>query len=207
MQQYKLPDIIEITGLKTDFINKCLKHLKDHIDPHTVRSDNNSRLFNHEALRIFERIKQWKDAGLNIAEIKKRLDAPSPDPSSAQGADGTSAEPRTASDAHEIAALLENSLQEIKVGAEKSIHGIESIKESLKNIGSTAQIPEALDLPPGITPELIRQDWEEREQRRTELDQLVKKLKTTHPFRYDKKKVLIQRMKELVLRAWEKEES
>ena len=62
------------TGLKITFIRKCVKELNEILEPHIQRGNYNSINFSPNAFVIFDKIKQLKDEGLIITDIKRRLE-------------------------------------------------------------------------------------------------------------------------------------
>lgn len=67
--KYSVNDIADFTGLKVDFIRKCIKYFEEILEPHLDRGDKNSLMFDSSALVIFDRIKQMKDKGLTVKAI------------------------------------------------------------------------------------------------------------------------------------------
>lgn len=68
-------DIIDYTGLKYEYIIKCIKELDEVLKPHVQRGDKNSLIFDSNALKIFDRIKQLKDGKQSITSIKIQLES------------------------------------------------------------------------------------------------------------------------------------
>lgn len=68
-------DIIEYTGLKYEYIIKCTKELDSVLKPYTQRGDKNSLIFDSNALKIFDRVKQLKDGKQSISSIKVQLES------------------------------------------------------------------------------------------------------------------------------------
>jgi len=67
--KYSINDLAEYTGLKVDFIRKCVKYFEDLFEPYMDRGDKNSLMFDSNALVIFDRIKQMKEKGLTVKSI------------------------------------------------------------------------------------------------------------------------------------------
>lgn len=73
--------VITTTGLSYDYIRKIIKELQPILQPYMQRGDNNSIVFDSNAMVIFDQIKQLKQSGLNIKSIKeKMMSKPSPEP-------------------------------------------------------------------------------------------------------------------------------
>lgn len=68
-------DIIEYTGLKYEYIIKCTKELDSILKPYTQRGDKNSLIFDSNALKVFDRVKQLKDGKQSISSIKIQLES------------------------------------------------------------------------------------------------------------------------------------
>lgn len=71
--KYSINDLAEYTGLKTDFIRKCIKTFEDILGEYIERGDKNSLVFDSNALVIFDRIKQLKEKGLTVKTIGEYL--------------------------------------------------------------------------------------------------------------------------------------
>jgi hypothetical protein len=57
---HTIQDISKVTSLKLPFIRKALKNMDSLFDEHTQRGKHNSIFFSHNALQIFQRIKELK---------------------------------------------------------------------------------------------------------------------------------------------------
>lgn len=68
-QGYSINDLADYTGLKIDFIRKCVKAFEDVLEEYQDRGDKNSLLFDSNALVIFDRIKQLKEKNYTINVI------------------------------------------------------------------------------------------------------------------------------------------
>lgn len=66
-------DIIDYTGLKYDYIRKCLSKFSNIFEPHIKRGDKNSILFDSSSLQIFDQIKQMKEKGFTLNIIEEQL--------------------------------------------------------------------------------------------------------------------------------------
>ncbi|MEK7432844.1 MAG: hypothetical protein AABZ74_06915 [Cyanobacteriota bacterium] len=65
--------VITTTGFSYDYIRKIIKELQPILSPYMQRGDNNSILFDSNAIVIFDQVKQLKQGGLNIKSIKEKL--------------------------------------------------------------------------------------------------------------------------------------
>ena len=70
---YTVSDICKFTGLKEPFIRRCIRECRDLLTQWSIRGDNNSILFEDSALKFFDRVKQLKEEGANLVQIKTVL--------------------------------------------------------------------------------------------------------------------------------------
>ena len=70
---YTVSDICKFTGLKEPFIRRCIRECRDLLSQWSIRGDNNSILFEDSALKFFDRVKQLKEEGANLVQIKSVL--------------------------------------------------------------------------------------------------------------------------------------
>jgi len=70
---YTVSDICKFTGLKEPFIRRCIRECRDLLKQWSIRGDNNSILFEDSALKFFDRVKQLKEEGANLVQIKTVL--------------------------------------------------------------------------------------------------------------------------------------
>lgn len=74
MYQYSNNDILQRTGLKPDFINHCNSKLGDLLRPFRIKGDKNKLLYDDSGLRLWDAIKQHKERGENIRQIREVLE-------------------------------------------------------------------------------------------------------------------------------------
>lgn len=75
-ESYDIEQIVELTGLKIDFVKRCTAvsgDIRPLIDKHISYGDNNKLLFDSNALVIFNRISELKKEGHNINVIAEKL--------------------------------------------------------------------------------------------------------------------------------------
>lgn len=72
--QYTIQDLVKLTALKEPFLRRCIRECKSSFEGTYIRGDNNSMLFDDNGLILFDRVKQWKESGHNLMDIKKLLD-------------------------------------------------------------------------------------------------------------------------------------
>ena len=65
--------IKELTGLKEPFIRKMFLELNDLFKPYVKRGNNNSLLFDSNAMMIWDKVKQLKEQNLSFDDIKNDL--------------------------------------------------------------------------------------------------------------------------------------
>ena len=73
MHHYTKEDIQEKTALKMDFINKASSSLSDLLEPFRISSDKGRLLYNSDGLQIWDVIKQHKERGENLKEIRDAI--------------------------------------------------------------------------------------------------------------------------------------
>jgi len=74
MENYRtIKDISNLTGLKYDYIRKCLISFEDIFEPYIKRGKNNSILFDDNAIVLFDKIKQFKESNFSLEVIKEKL--------------------------------------------------------------------------------------------------------------------------------------
>jgi DNA-binding transcriptional MerR regulator len=71
---YSIKDIEAHTGLSPAYIEKCINRLSPFLAPHCRGGDKDSRLFDSNALVIFNQIKRMKEEGLSLKDIYKHLE-------------------------------------------------------------------------------------------------------------------------------------
>lgn len=71
---YSNNDIQQRTSLKLDFINHCNSKLGDLLAPFRIKGDKNKLLYNDSGLRLWDVIKQHKERGENIRQIREALE-------------------------------------------------------------------------------------------------------------------------------------
>ncbi len=75
MHQYSNNDIQQRTGLKPDFINHCNSKLGDLLGQFRIKGDKNKLFYDGNGLRLWDVIKQHKERGENIRQIREALEA------------------------------------------------------------------------------------------------------------------------------------
>ena len=71
---YSNNDIQQRTGLKPDFINHCNSKLGDLLGSFRIKGDKNKLLYNSDGLRLWDVIKEHKERGENIRQIREALE-------------------------------------------------------------------------------------------------------------------------------------
>lgn len=201
MTKYSLEEVLEITGLKIDFARKCLNHLREYLKPHENRGEFNRLLYNQSGLAIWDKIKQMKEQGLSLPEMKRELEA-SKIP--AQSTQPKHAEKPSTSDLNEkylekIIDLQNQHSQEMRAERDKSQRLIMEQGQEIKDwIIKYQGLDSAIKLlPEGKSPEQIRKEWEAEQGRKVEIASIIAELKTTSFVKFRKKAALYKRLEEL----------
>jgi len=211
----RIEDIKRLTGFETHYIRRLLNDLKDIFESHIKRGDSNAILIEPSGTVIFDQIKQMKESGFSIPQIRKELEKVSQTQEIHESKGGKN-HPQTISGlapAREVIDLLKEQQRELKQEREKKDQAIRekdhTIKEQAQIIAELEGKYKALDsaikmLPEGKTPEEIRQDWDrgqikkiEAEKLKTEIAVILTELKTLSAFRFRKRKALLNRLEEL----------
>ena len=66
-----IQNIKELTGLKEPFIRKMFLELNDLFKPYVKRGNNNSLLFDSNAMMIWDKVKQLKEQDLSFRYFKQ----------------------------------------------------------------------------------------------------------------------------------------
>jgi DNA-binding transcriptional MerR regulator len=202
MNNYKLKDVVNHTGLKADYVNKCLKHLKLIISPHASRGKDNCWIFTSSGVVIFDQIKQLKDRGFTLPEIEKQLLDSINQTKNQQIVESkqTKTTIYTAETNQEIINLMREHQHEIKEETEKRIRIQTELTETIRGLEKENQsLSGALKLlPEGKTPEQIKEEWELEQKRKLEVAKVMGELKTIGVLRFLKKKKLIKKLEELL---------
>ena len=204
----RIEDIKKLTGFETHFIRRLLNDLRDIFDPHIKRGDSNAILIEAGGMVIFDQIKQMKDKGFSIPQIKKELEKVKQAPKNleSKGNQNHSETPLNLVPAQEVINLLKEQQQELKQEKEKREQAIrekeQAIREQAQTIAELEGKYKALDsavkmLPEGKTPEQIRQEWEREQRKKIEIASTIAELKTLSSFRFRRRKALYTYLEEL----------
>jgi DNA-binding transcriptional MerR regulator len=68
-----IADICSYTGLKEPFVRRVIRECKELLVEYFRRGDNNSIMFDDNGLTVFDRVKQLKQDGASLYEIKVKL--------------------------------------------------------------------------------------------------------------------------------------
>lgn len=145
---HTIEDIEEHTGLSIHFINRCSSKMAALLDPFRTYGENNKLLYNDSGLVLWDRIKQWKEGGHNLTEIRAALEdalqnglqsdreASQTDPQNRKP-DGEGETPTTSSEDRPSDALiqyLETRIEELKQEKEEQKSQHEHRVEELKDV-------------------------------------------------------------------------
>jgi DNA-binding transcriptional MerR regulator len=201
MTTYPLEQVLEITGLKGDFSRKCLKHLREYLKPHERRGEFNRLLYNQSGLVVWDKIKQMKEQGLSLPEMKRQLET-SKTPAQTDQPKHDKTAPLTDPTEKYLQKIIEiqsQHYQEIKAERDRSEKVIREQSQEIKDWVIKYQ---ALDsaikmLPEGKTPEQIRVEWEADQKKRIEIAAIISELKITSFIRFRRKAALYKRLEKL----------
>ena len=209
------------TGLKITFIRKCMKVLKQFIHPYIKRGDYNSVLFTSNAVIIFDKIKQYKEEGLSLPEIRTRLEK---DMEGIKVTKDTQTEEsnldQTPLKVYESAQtqnpnLLDKTLldkfldlqQQLAHEKEKAYQEREEkLKERIESNKKIAELEKKTQLlesalkllPEGKEPETIKKEWEEQQKGKWDVSKILGELKSINFYNPFKRKKLIEKLETIV---------
>ncbi len=164
-----IKDIQKQTGLKDNFIRRCLSHMKDIFEPHISRGENNTLLFDDSVYPLFNRIKQLKENdNLTLPEIERRLGYKPVKSDDKADNDGYQTLPNQLAkpdDIDTVIALYERLLQEKDKTYQTHLEAQQAVIDTLKSHVNL--------LTDGRSPDEIKKEAEEKRKRKEEiLDQL-----------------------------------
>ena len=73
MHQYTLKQIEADIGLKYDYLRKCLRQLGEAFGEHAKKSSGQGWRFDQQGIELFRQIANFKQAGLDLPQIKIEL--------------------------------------------------------------------------------------------------------------------------------------
>lgn len=73
MHQYTLKQIEADTGLKYDYLRKCLRYLGDAFREHANKAPGQGWHFDQQGIELFRQIAGLKEAGLDLPQMKSEL--------------------------------------------------------------------------------------------------------------------------------------
>ena len=203
------------TGLKITFIRKCVKELNEILEPHIQRGNYNSINFSPNAFVIFDKIKQLKDEGLIITDIKRRLEKELKDDKSGESKElkvhQTPLNPSKDDKSqaietlgNQILDLQEQLVREKEKTFQERESKLKELNEHLRKISELEQRNLILQLtlkllPEGKDPETIKREWEEDQKKQLERKEILEKLEELEGkwFKAKERKELLAKLKEL----------
>lgn len=190
------------TGFSVVFIRKCLDKLGDILAPYTQRGEFNRILFDSNAIVIFDQIKQFKEDGLAIPEIRRKLERDLSTNTETAKSTGVKSE-QTDEQSGEGGDMLNRLLQlhqRMNEEKEKRIQErdqaaqvIRELEKQNQHLSLTLKL-----LPEGKSPEELKAEWEEDQKRRREVAMIVGELKTLGVLQFIKRNRLMKRLEELL---------
>lgn len=157
-QSHTIQDVGEYTGLKIDFIRKCIKHLSAILEPYISRGDKNCMLFDSNALVIFDQVKQLKERGFILNSIEQELSKQLPNMQQDSTKQPIQTQPNSEKDKY--LEMLINELKEIHKTV--LLAKDETIQTQRLQINTLEK--QILLLTDGRSPEEIKREQEDREE-------------------------------------------
>lgn len=190
--EYSLGDIQNRTGLKMNFIRRCLAEMKNVFEPHISKGENNSIVVDNNALVLFDQIKQLKEhGGVSLPEIKKKLNyhPTKPDDTVSQVRYETlQNQPVKPEEENAIKGLYERLLEEKDRGYQTLLNAKTEVINSLQ-----FQVRLLTD---GRDPEVVRKEAEDKRKRRMEILNRLQEI-DRHMFKGKERKRLFEELKNL----------
>ncbi|MBF0467169.1 MAG: hypothetical protein HQK94_19045 [Nitrospirae bacterium] len=190
--KHTLADIQAHSGLKLNFIRRCLSEMKEVFKPHISKGENNSILVDDSTFVLFDQIKQLKqNGGLSLPEIKSKLNYELVKPNEApsqSGCETLSNQPVKPDEETAIKGLYERLLEEKERGYQALLNAKNEVIASLQS-----QVRLLTD---GRDPEVIRREVEEKRKRRAEIVAEIERIEG-HLFKSKKRKRLFEELKSL----------
>ena len=182
MHQYSNNDIQQRTGLKPDFINHCNSKLGDLLGQFRIKGDKNKLFYDGNGLRLWDVIKQHKERGENIRQIRDAVEAivhpgpqttePTHKPTSqtfqtnSQDSQDTAGEGRASDQPlKKIERLYERMLEDKERQIAQAQERTDEVKQVLRML-----------LPPGKTPEQVKAERGEVERQLTNRGKQIEQL-------------------------------
>jgi hypothetical protein len=185
-------------GFSVVFIRKCLEKLGDILAPYTQRGEFNRILFTSNAVVIFDKIKQLKDDGLSLPEIRRSLEKDLRTNRKTGGEDSEQTPDKSDKNSDTFSQLIEL-YQRVNDEKEKRIKDRDEATQRILDLEKqNQQLTLTLKLlPEGKSPEELKQAWEEEQKRKREMALVIGELKNLGILRFRKRKMLLQRLEDL----------
>ena len=202
LKYYTTKDIIGKHQFTSDFINKCLKRLNPIFKGHIKRGENNARLFDSEAMNIFDIISQKKQNGQSITEIETIfLEGYKPsEPYQNNSIERITTSTTAITAQAEIIRLMEKHQRELKDEMEKRImmqaqkdETIRYLEKEKAALGGAVKL-----LTDGKDPKQVREEWEEDQRRLIRIDEKYKAIKALSVTQWWRRRKLLQELGELL---------
>lgn len=187
------------TGFSVVFIRKCLDKLGDILLPHTQHGEFNRLLFDNNAIVLFDKIKQLKEDGLSLPEIRRKLEKDL----GTNSQTGSEKSEQTLEQGDTNSVTLQKFLDlHLQVNEEKDKR-IKEQKEASEIIRELEKKNEQLSwtmklLPEGKTPEQLKAEWEVDQKRKQEVAMIIGEMKNLSVIQFIKRKKLLARLEELM---------
>jgi len=179
---YSNNDIQRRTALKLDFINHCNSKLGDLLAPFRIKGDKNKLLYDDSGLRLWDAIKQHKERGENIRQIRQALerivrpDSQTTEPSSKPTSQTFQTNPQTSQGTEREGGGGDQPLEKTEHLYERMLEEKErQIVQAQERIDEVKQLLGML-LPPGKTPEQVKAERDETQQHLADQGRKLKEL-------------------------------
>ena len=187
MDYYTTKQIIDRFHFTQNFLQRCINRLHPILEKHIIRGNNNSRLYDTEAINIFDIIYQKKNEGMSIPEIENFI---------LQGqeniknhTDNPDETIKNRINTDELVKSLEKHHQQ-EILLHEQIRELEKQKLSLEN-GLKL-------LTDGKSPFEVKQEWEQEQRRLIRIELLFKEIKSLSITQFLKRKKLYKELDELL---------
>ena len=179
---YSNNDIQQRTALKLDFINHCNSKLGDLLAPFRIKGDKNKLLYDDSGLRLWDAIKQHKERGENIRQIRQALerivrpDSQTTEPSSKPTSQTFQTNPQTSQGTEREGGGGDQALVKTEHLYERMLEEKErQIVQAQERIDEVKQLLGML-LPPGKTPEQVKAERDETQRHLADQGRKLKEL-------------------------------
>lgn len=180
--KHTIEDIQQYTGLSRHLINRCSSKLSELLDPFRTYGDSNRVLYDDNGLAVFDHIKQLKEQGNNIPEIRDVLTKQLQSPTNA-GAETLQTKPakpqnrgEAGSDGQKLDEVTRLLIAELKAAHEREVAIIQEAKRetlSLKDEIIREKDQKLMLLTEGRAPEEVQAERQRQLREQVMLEQKI----------------------------------